>query len=309
MQHENIIISSGLGWKSMEKQKSEYINSVNLNKDTSFPYLVLDVINDNAYPRNPGFQVMHWHEDLQFIYVIDGEITVKTLDAEINLHRGEGAFINKEVVHYVGKRLKCHYNSFLFPDYFLAFYGGSPARSFVERITENKDITILHFVPDGGKNSAVLELLRGLSTLEQQKTEFYVYDVLVMLTSLWLALCKSIEMPERTEETATAQRMRKMLCYMAEHLAEDISLENLAASANVSKSECARCFKESLHTTPYNYLIELRLANAAELLESTDIPIGEIAARVGFNQLSHFGKMFREKTGCSPREYRMLRRQ
>ena len=41
-----------------------YINSVNLNQNTDFPYLVLDVVNDNSYPLNPGFQVMHWHEDL-----------------------------------------------------------------------------------------------------------------------------------------------------------------------------------------------------------------------------------------------------
>lgn len=47
--------------------KNNYINSVNLNINSDFPYLVLDVINDIAYPRNPGFQVMHWHEDLQFI--------------------------------------------------------------------------------------------------------------------------------------------------------------------------------------------------------------------------------------------------
>lgn len=50
----------------------KYINSVNLNQNTNFPYLVLNVINGNSYPRNPGFRVMHWHEDIQFIYVLDG---------------------------------------------------------------------------------------------------------------------------------------------------------------------------------------------------------------------------------------------
>ena len=56
----------------MDLEKENYINSVNLNIDTDFPYLVLDVEGDKACPRNPGFQVMHWHEDLQFIYVLDG---------------------------------------------------------------------------------------------------------------------------------------------------------------------------------------------------------------------------------------------
>lgn len=59
---------------------NNYINSINLKSNSDFPYLVLNVINDSSFPRNPGFQVMHWHEDLQFIYVLDGEIEVKTLE-------------------------------------------------------------------------------------------------------------------------------------------------------------------------------------------------------------------------------------
>lgn len=63
----------------MKQAKDQYINSVNLNNDTDFPYLVLDVVNENACPRNPGFQVMHWHEDLQFIYVLEGKIEVRKI--------------------------------------------------------------------------------------------------------------------------------------------------------------------------------------------------------------------------------------
>ena len=83
----------------MDLDREQYINSVNLNIDTDFPYLVLDVINDNSFPRNPGFHVMHWHEDLQFILVLEGTIEVQTLDTSVLIHTGEGLFINKNVVH------------------------------------------------------------------------------------------------------------------------------------------------------------------------------------------------------------------
>lgn len=73
--------------------KDRFINSVNLNSNTNFPYLVLNVVNDHAYPRNPGFQVMHWHEDLQFIYVIEGKIDVRTLDVSYKVTQGE-AFLS-----------------------------------------------------------------------------------------------------------------------------------------------------------------------------------------------------------------------
>lgn len=71
--------------------------------------------------------------------------------------------------------------------------------------------------------------------------------------------------------------MQKFLQYINEHYSEDISLDKLAASANVSKSECLRCFKESIQITPYKYLTEYRLSKAAELLKNTDESIGNIA--------------------------------
>ena len=71
----------------MKNERNNCINSVNLNADSDFPYLVLDVVGDQSYPRNPGFQVMHWHEDLQFIYVLDGEIEIKTLDTSVQVNK------------------------------------------------------------------------------------------------------------------------------------------------------------------------------------------------------------------------------
>ena len=60
-----------------------------------------------------------------------------------------------------------------------------------------------------------------------------------------------------------------------------------------------------MQTTPYKYLMEVRLSKAAELLKETDEPISRISSKVGFHQVSHFGKCFREKTGYPPREYRI----
>jgi len=52
------------------------------------------------------------------------------------------------------------------------------------------------------------------------------------------------------------------------------------------------------------YLIRLRVKMAAIILRDTDLPISEIAYRVGFNDITHFGRMFRKRVGYSPSEYR-----
>lgn len=145
-----------------------------------------------------------------------------------------------------------------------------------------------------------LRILAQLLALEKEKTQSYPYQVLVLLTQLWLEMQKHISSPFQPEESSVERRMRTFLRYIHQHYAEELALADLAGSANVSKSECLRCFKSSLQTTPYHYLMEYRLSKAAALLESTDIPVGEISVSVGFHQMSYFGKRFREKTGYSP---------
>lgn len=283
-----------------------FINSVNLNANTDFPYLVLDVINERSYPVNPGFRVMHWHEDLQFILLLSGSIEIKTLETEIVLQAGEAIFINKNLIHLVMPKGNCHYNSFIFPDYFLKFYFKSPAETLVETITGNPHLSVYHFIPGTSWCDEVISSLQKLAISEKNKTEFYVYEVLVQLSTLWLHFQKNIFLPPEKPLDPTSARMQAFLNHIEKHYAEDLSLEALAKSGNVSKSECLRCFKASMQTTPYKYILEYRLSKAAVLLKSTDKPIGDVSSSVGFRQISHFGKCFREKTGYSPREYRQL---
>ena len=286
--------------------QDKYINSINLNQNTNFPYLVLNVINGNVYPRNPGFRVMHWHEDIQFIYVLDGEIEVVTLETRTVLHKGDGIFINKNVVHLVDKIDACHYNSFIFPDYFLRFYAGSPAEQIVSQMIGREDFPIYPIV-NTKENLPLLSTLQKLSSLEQNKTSLYPYEVLSTLSILWLEFYRTVHISEKDTHQKNSQisnRMAIFLQYIELHYQEDITLELLSKSANVSKSECLRCFKTTLQTTPYKYLIEYRLSKAADLLKNTDMSIENITSETGFHHVSHFGKCFREKTGFSPSEYR-----
>ena len=288
-------------------KSGQYINSVNLNAGTEFPYLVLDVHEQESVPRNPGFQVLHWHEDLQFVYVFEGSAELQTLEESVRLKAGEGVFLNKNVVHQIRQGEGCHYNSFLFPERFLKFYPGSPAADLVEKITTNQVLPYLFLRPDGAWQTAVLQQLHELAELEWHKTVFYPYEVLTRLVALWLILQKNVSLPPQKQENAVNTRMRCFLLYGETHYSEEITLKQLAQSAHVSKSECLRCFRVSLQTTPYQYLMEHRLSCAARLLKETNRSIGDIAEQVGFHQISHFGKCFKEKTGCSPKEYRKIK--
>lgn len=100
------------------------------------------------------------------------------------------------------------------------------------------------------------------------------------------------------------RRIRRAVELLHARLAEDVSLEEMAAAAYLSPFHFARLFKKLTGTTPHAYLAGLRVAQAQKLLSGTDLSVTEIALRVGYTSPSHFTKAFRQSIGLTPRDFR-----
>lgn len=96
---------------------------------------------------------------------------------------------------------------------------------------------------------------------------------------------------------------------MRERMAEDISLDDLAAEAQLSPFHFARMFKQSVGVPPRVYLTQLRMEKACELLEQTDLPITDIAFEVGYSTNQVLARVFTKYQHMSPTEYRRAIRQ
>jgi len=156
-----------------------------------------------------------------------------------------------------------------------------------------------------GWERRALALLQELVSFTKETPDAFPCHVLVRLLALVLLLRTHAPLEHgKAAEDSNAIRTKQVLRYIAAHYAEDITLEDFAQSAHCSKSACLRAFHVSLNTTPYKYLIEYRLEQAALLLRQTQTPIGEIAEAVGFHQFSLFGKSFKRMTGQTPKDYR-----
>lgn len=117
----------------------------------------------------------------------------------------------------------------------------------------------------------------------------------------------------RTSEESTLGRstlgpstLGTVIGYMREHLAEDITLDDLAAQVNLSKFHLLRMFKKSTGTTPHRYLVRLRLGRAAKLLQHSRLTVLQIAVQCGYQSPGQFSATFRRNYGVSPREYRSM---
>jgi AraC family transcriptional regulator len=94
---------------------------------------------------------------------------------------------------------------------------------------------------------------------------------------------------------------------MKAHLAEDFSLDQLAALAGLSKFHFHRLFKQAVGEAPSHHLLKLRMQEAKRLLRETKRSVVDVALDVGYTNPSHFARFFRRETGLSPSDYRQQR--
>lgn len=105
------------------------------------------------------------------------------------------------------------------------------------------------------------------------------------------------------EKTKTS-RLRAVFEYVARHYASRISLPQMAAVARLSRPQFHAVFKRATGMTLVDYLTQVRLTQAARMLQETDRTIAEIASAVGFADQSYFDRRFRRHFGRTPRLFR-----
>ena len=109
------------------------------------------------------------------------------------------------------------------------------------------------------------------------------------------------EKPQRAGETLSGA-----LAYIEQHVAEDFTVEELAAAATVSTSRLFHLFRTELGTTPVRWRNALRTERAAVDLRATDDSVDDIAARWGFHSAAYFRETFKACTGMTPTDYRAM---
>lgn len=99
-------------------------------------------------------------------------------------------------------------------------------------------------------------------------------------------------------------QLARLIDHIKEHLAQNLSLDDLAAQTGLTKYHFMRCFKASTGRSPLQYVTELRVAQARRLLQTTALTMDAVARQSGFSSADHLARVFGKATGLSPRAYR-----
>ena len=99
-------------------------------------------------------------------------------------------------------------------------------------------------------------------------------------------------------------KLKTAIAYIQDHLAQPLNLQEIAAAVQISPHYFASLFKQSIGVAPYQYVTQCRIKRAKQLLIRPELSIVEVCHQVGFQNQSHFTKVFREHTSVTPKAYR-----
>jgi len=151
------------------------------------------------------------------------------------------------------------------------------------------------------RTAALVDLMCGEVAAGCPTGRVYAEALSLALASRVASLCASMPGSRRRAPILSAQHLQRVNLHIARHIAEDLTIERLAAAVNISPFHFARCFKQATGMSPHKYVTRERILRAREMIADGRHSIGQIALSLGFASQSHFADVYRRTTGNSPR--------
>ena len=248
----------------------------------------------------------HLHEFIEAVYIMDGTGVHSIGGIEYRVKRGALLFINYRQTHYFKANHQMEIWDILIDPEWLSERLIDPENAFElltlsgfsdfqqEIDTENP---LIHF--HAAERTRLETILREMYE-EQERAAIGYETVLKAYVNILLTLIFRKMSPGGKPIGLTPE----FLQYIREHCAEKLTLESLSKSCFYNPAYFSRLFKEHYGMTLTEFINRSRMELAERLLAETNLSVEEIAARAGFSSRNAFYKIFKEKTGMTPQQYR-----
>jgi AraC-like DNA-binding protein/mannose-6-phosphate isomerase-like protein (cupin superfamily) len=248
---------------------------------------------------------LHWHEDIEFIYIKKGSGIIVVDGNEYDVKAGDIAFILPSRVHgiFQHENDRMEYENILFD-----------GKMFSSTTDDFYDTFLLPFFESAYKIPNIFK--QGVPGYESVKKYLDSNDNisshregawgLAIKGNLYLLLFNLVSLYEEKIDSSKKKidKLKPVIKHVELHYGEPTTIEEMASLAGFSESHFMRFFKEAFGVSFVTYLNDYRLSMAARLLLSTEDSILNISQQVGFENLSHFNRQFKKKYDKTPREYR-----
>lgn len=263
----------------------------------------IERIHDNTWEMKPNI-----HDHFEMVYVKKGSVSYKINDAEIQLGQYDLILIKPRQTHVVTVLSKEACELFV-----LSFSLKSSGTNDENRLTEFMD-----FINTDTENNYIrLHLTRKndftavFERIVKERRKGEMWDELMVnfqMMELFILLSRGMRAEWEQSVKNRSSKMKELLLvakeYIDKNYNKNITLADVASYIFFSESYFAHSFKQEFGISPKSYLLHVRVQAAKEMLEISDMKIGDIAISVGFSGQQRFNDIFKKTEGITPMKYR-----
>lgn len=249
----------------------------------------------------------HWHPHLEFIYVISGEARVDCNSSSYHIRKGDLIVVNSNELHH-GIALTddlLYYAIIVDPAVLHSQSADAIETKFIIPLIQNQ-LWIQNYV---AQDNQVKPLLFAIVDEITERPFGYELAVKSLLYQLLLHLLRNYVRKVALENDyhpriRNLERFTPVFQYIEKHYNKEITVEQLAALAGLSRYHFSRLFKELTNKTITEYINQIRIEKSEYLLRNTTMNISEIAHASGFNDIYYFSRTFKKNKNISPSQLR-----
>jgi AraC-like DNA-binding protein len=232
-------------------------------------------------------------QEFQVIYIVKGEGVFESRPTgRVSIYAGNIIILFPGVWHRYTTVKEVGWD-----EYYVAFHGED-----AQRLWDREFLDPRQAVLETGMDDTLLHSFNTL--LDRIRSERIGFQQLIATDTL--AIVAGVQAAARRQRTSShnIEAVRR-LKWELEKISEGVPvIEDLAGELNMSVSHLHHVFKEHTGLSPYQYHLQLKIQRAKEMLHDSGLAVKRIAGILGFQDLYHFSKIFKRKTGVSPLKWR-----
>lgn len=254
---------------------------------------------------------IHWHDEIEIIKVVTGQARYVVDFKEYIICEGDILIIPPSSLHYFEQYNDEHFlgETYIFDQKLID--GNTIDTCSTKYISPifNNDILLPIHIHSATEHSKTLGDILG-NILSDHYSHAMAYELKIKIGFLEFInyfYSNDYYIVNKTHDISnirTTNLIKDITTYIEDNYSQKITLEMLAAKANISVYYLSHIFKQYTNQTPIEYLNQYRLSTAANLLRTTDDSIMDISFECGYNNVSYFNRAFKKKYNMTPKEYR-----
>ena len=231
----------------------------------------------------------------------------------IKLEAGDSVFVNGNILHgitQVSGDIPDPMPNIVFSGTLICPQSSTIYQKYVQPIIQCDSLPFVVFRHDDKKCQKILELIDDTYSLMSNMDRTYEMAVQRNISLILEYIYDNLESFPRSEfsriQINNQIRLQKMLSFIYDHYSEQVTLEDIARAADISRSEAGRCFNTYMGCSPVDALIRYRLQTAHDLLGEKNKSLQEISFACGFNSVNYFSRQFKKIYGHAPGSVKSL---